>query len=88
MVGHVEGKPSRELTRELMYLVMPEVEGEDEDSSFYGITWNTIIKAWELPKAEDFHLYKSYFNSLVKNELGEMKKERENLKVKKRLRVA
>ena len=71
-----------------MYLVMPEVEGEDEDSSFYGITWNTIIKAWELPKAEDFNLYKSYFNSLVKNELGEMKKERKSLKSKKHSRVA
>jgi len=87
-VGHVEGKPSKELTRELMYLVMPEVEGEDEDSSFYGITWNTIIKAWELPRAEDFHLYKSYFNSLVKNELGEMEKERKSFKTKKHSKVA
>ena len=87
-VGHAEGKPSKELTRELMNLVMPEVEGEDEDSSFYGITWNTIIKAWELPRAEDFHLYKSYFNSLVKNGLGEMEKERKSFKTKKHSKVA
>lgn len=87
-VGHIEGVPSRELTRELMYLVMPEVEGEDEESSFYGITFNTIIKAWDLPKDKDFHLYKRYFNSLVQSELNEMKVSRESLKKKRLYRVA
>lgn len=87
-VGHIEGVPSRELTRELMYLVMPEVEGEDEESSFYGITFNTIIKAWDLPKDKDFHLYKRYFNSLVQSELNEMKLSRESLKMKRLYRVA
>ena len=71
-VGHVDSIPSRELTRELMYLVMPEVEGRNEKSTFYGIMWSTVIEAWELPAAEDFIRYKSYFNSLVKTELKEM----------------
>ena len=53
-VGHVDSIPSRELTRELMYLVMPEVEGRNEKSTFYGIMWSTVIEAWELPAAEDF----------------------------------
>jgi hypothetical protein len=87
-VSHVDGVPSRELTRELMYLVMPEVEGEDEDSSFYGITWNTVIKAWELPQDQDFHLYKRYFNSLVSTELYEMRKARDEKKKKRISRVA
>lgn len=87
-VGHIEGVPSRELTRELMYLVMPEVEGEDEESSFYGITFYTIIKAWDLPKDKDFQLYKRYFNSLVQSELNEMKVSRESLKKKRLYRVA
>jgi len=55
-----------------MYLVMPEVEGRNEKSTFYGIMWSTVIEAWELPAAEDFIRYKSYFNSLVKTELKEM----------------
>ena len=64
--------PSRELTRELMYLVMPEVEGRNERSKFFGMTWHTVISAWELPPAEDFYRYKSYFDSLVKTELKEI----------------
>ena len=71
-VGHVDSTPSRELTRELMYLVMPEVEGRNERSMFFGMTWLTVISAWELPPAEDFYRYKSYFNSLVKTELKEI----------------
>ena len=71
-VGHVDSIPSRELARELMYLVMPEVESRNEKSTFYGIMWSTVIEAWELPAAEDFIQYKSYFNSLVKTELKEM----------------
>ena len=51
---------------------MPEVESRNEKSTFYGITWSTVIEAWELPAAEDFIRYKSYFNSLVKTELKEM----------------
>ena len=71
-VGHVGSVPSRELTRELMYLVMPEVEGRNEGSKFFGVTWHSVITAWDLPPAEDFHRYKSYFNSLVKTELKEI----------------
>ena len=42
-VGFVNNRPSRELVRELMYLTMPEVEGRNEDSKMYGITWQTVI---------------------------------------------
>lgn len=73
-VGHVGSVPSKELTRELMYLVMPEVEGINENSPYYGIMWSTVIEAWKLPAANDFHRYKSYFNSLVNTELKEMEK--------------
>ena len=73
-VGHVDSIPSKELTRELMYLVMPEVEGRNEASTFYGIMWSTVIEAWDLPTAEDFYQYKRYFNSLVKTELKEMER--------------
>ena len=72
-VGHVGTIPSRELTRELMYLVMPEVEN-NESSSFYAITWHSVINAWELPYATDYSNYKRYFNTLVYTELNEMKK--------------
>ena len=57
-----------------MYLVMPEVEGRNENSPYYGIMWSTVIEAWKLPAANDFHRYKSYFNSLVNSELKEMEK--------------
>jgi hypothetical protein len=73
-VGHVGSVPSKELTRELMYLVMPEVEGRNENSPYYGIMWSTVIEAWKLPAANDFYRYKSYFNSLVNTELKEMEK--------------
>ena len=73
-VGHVGSVPSKELTRELMYLVMAEVEGVNENSPYYGVMWSTVIEAWKLPAANDFHRYKSYFNSLVNTELKEMEK--------------
>ena len=44
----------------------------NQRSKFFGMTWHTVISAWELPPAEDFYRYKSYFNSLVKTELKEI----------------
>lgn len=75
-VGHVNGIPSRELTRELMYLTMPDVE-TGSASSFYGITSQAVIDGWNLPSDENYSRYKEYFNLLVKSELIEMKKRRD-----------
>jgi len=71
-VGFVNGRPSRELVRELMYLTMPEAE-TSEDSKMYGVTWFTVIKAWNLEQSDDYHLYKRYFNDCVNTDLKNMK---------------
>ena len=71
-VGFVNGRPSRELVRELMYLTMPEAE-TSEDSKMYGVTWFTVIKAWSLEPSDDYHLYKRYFNDCVNTDLKNMK---------------
>ena len=71
-VGFVNDRPSRELVRELMYLTMPEAE-TSEDSKMYGVTWFTVIKAWNLEQSEDYHLYKRYFNDCVNTDLKNMK---------------
>jgi hypothetical protein len=55
-----------------MYLTMPEVEARNEDSKMYGITWQTVIDAWEFEACENYHLYKSYFNGCVKTDLKNM----------------
>ena len=72
-VGFVNDRPSRELVRELMYLTMPEAE-TSEDSKMYGVTWFTVIKAWNLEPSDDYHLYKGYFNDYVNTDLKNMKK--------------
>ena len=72
----MNGIPSRELTRELMYLTMPDVE-TGSASSFYGITSQAVIDGWNLPSDENYSRYKEYFNLLVKSELIEMKKRRD-----------
>ena len=71
-VGYVNDRPSKELVRELMYLTMPEAE-TSEDSKMYGVTWYTVIKAWNLEPSEDYHLYKRYFNGFVDTDLKNMK---------------
>lgn len=71
-VGFVNDRPIRELVRELMYLTMPEAE-TSEDSKLYGVTWFTVIKAWNLEPSEDYHLYKRYFNNCVNTDLKNMK---------------
>jgi len=71
-VGFVNDRPSRELVRELMYLTMPEAE-TSEDSKMYGVTWFTVIKAWNLEQSDDYHLYKRYFNDCVNTDLKNMK---------------
>ena len=71
-VGYVNDRPSKELVRELMYLTMPEAE-TSEDSKMYGVTWYTVIKAWNLQPSEDYHLYKRYFNGCVDTDLKNMK---------------
>ena len=71
-VGFVNDRPSKELVRELMYLTMPEAETND-DSKMYGVTWFTVIKAWNLEPSEDYHLYKRYFNGCVDTDLKNMK---------------
>tara|TARA_Y100001958_G_scaffold46033_1_gene30722 strand:+ start:185 stop:811 length:627 start_codon:yes stop_codon:yes gene_type:complete len=71
-VGYVNDRPSKELVRELMYLTMPEAE-TNEDSKMYGVTWYTVIKAWNLEPSEDYHLYKRYFNGCVDTDLKNMK---------------
>ena len=71
-VGYVNDRPSKELVRELMYLTMPEAETSD-DSKMYGVTWYTVIKAWNLEPSEDYHLYKRYFNGFVDTDLKNMK---------------
>ena len=71
-VGFVNDRPSRELVRELMYLTMPEAE-TSEDSKMYGVTWFTVIKAWNLEPSDDYHLYKRYFNDCVNTDLKNMK---------------
>ena len=81
-VGYVNDHPSKELVRELMYLTMPEAE-TSEDSKMYGVTWFTVIKAWNLEPSEDYHLYKRYFNGCVDTDLKnikEVKKPKENRK--------
>jgi len=72
-VGFVDDRPSRELVSELMYLTMPEAE-TSEDSKMYGVTWFTVIKAWNLEPSEDYHFYKRYFNDCVNTDLKNMKK--------------
>ena len=81
-VGYVNDRPSKELVRELMYLTMPETE-TSEDSKMYGVTWYTVIKAWNLEPSEDYHLYKRYFNGCVDTDLKNMK-EVKNPKVNRR----
>ena len=71
-VGFVNDRPSKELVRELMYLTMPEAE-TNGDSKMYGVTWFTVIKAWNLEPSEDYHLYKRYFNGCVDTDLKNMK---------------
>lgn len=71
-VGYVNDRPSKELVRELMYLTMPEAE-TSEDSKLYGVTWYTVIKAWNLEPSENYHLYKRYFNGCVDTDLKNMK---------------
>ena len=71
-VGFVNDRPSKELVRELMYLTMPEAETSN-DSKMYGVTWFTVIKAWNLEPSEDYHLYKRYFNGCVDTDLKNMK---------------
>ena len=81
-VGFVNDRPSKELVRELMYLTMPEAETND-DSKMYGVTWFSVIKAWNLEPSEDYHLYKRYFNGCVDTDLKnmkELKKHKENKK--------
>ena len=81
-VGFVNDRPSKELVRELMYLTMPEAETSD-DSKMYGVTWFTVVKAWNLEPSEDYHLYKRYFNGCVDTDLKnmkELKKHKENTK--------
>ena len=81
-VGYVNDRPSKELVRELMYLTMPEAE-TSEDSKLYGVTWYTVIKAWNLEPSENYHLYKRYFNGCVDTDLKNMK-EVKNPKVNRR----
>ena len=81
-VGYVNDRPSKELVRELMYLTMPEAE-TSEDSKMYGVTWYTVINAWNLEPSEDYHLYKRYFNGCVDTDLKNMK-EVKKLKENKR----
>lgn len=71
-VGHVNKRPSKELTLDLMSLVMPEAEGRNEDSSYYGITPRSLLKAWSYPSISDYDQYKKYFNSLVQMELKDI----------------
>ena len=71
-VGFVNDRPSKELVRELMYLTMPEAE-TNGDSKMYGVTWFTVIKAWNLEPSKDYHLYKRYFNGCVDTDLKNMK---------------
>ncbi len=71
-VGFVNNRPSKELVRELMYLTMPEVEGRNEDSRMYGITWSSVIKAWDLESDPNYDMYKKYFNSIVNTDLKNM----------------
>jgi len=71
-VGFVNNRPSKELVRELMYLTMPEVEGRSEDSKMYGVTWSSVLVAWDLEQSDDYHLYKRYFNTLVHTDLKNM----------------
>ena len=77
-VGFVNDRPSKELVRELMYLTMPEVEGRKDNSKMYAVTWSSVIDAWEFDESNDFHLYKSYFNTCVETDLKNMK-QTENL---------
>jgi len=71
-VGFVNNRPSKELVRELMYLTMPEVEGRNEDSKMYGITWSSVIEAWKLQANPNYDMYKKYFNSLINTDLKNM----------------
>lgn len=66
-VGHINGKPSKSLARDLMSLTMPEVECNNEKSKWYGVSISTIAKAWELENDLNYSLYKRYFNAYVEN---------------------
>ena len=57
-VGHTT-ESLKKLTRELMYLVMPEMESRNADSPYYGIGWDSLISAWELNPDEDYHVTKA-----------------------------
>ena len=81
-VGFVNNRPSRELVRELMYLTMPEAE-TSEDSKMYGVTWFSVIKAWNFEPSEDYHLYKKYFNGCVDTDLKNMKEQEKPLEKRK-----
>ena len=72
-VGFGNNGPSKELVRELMYLTMPEAE-TSESSKMYGVTWSTVIKAWNLEPSENYSLYKRYFSSCVDTDLKNMNK--------------
>ena len=81
-VGFVNNRPSRELVRELMYLTMPEAE-TSEDSKMYGVTWFSVIKAWNLEPSKDYHSYKRYFNGCVDTALKNMKAQEKPLEKRK-----
>ena len=51
---------------------MPEVEGRNEDSKMYGITWSSVIEAWNLQADPNYDMYKKYFNSLINTDLKNM----------------
>lgn len=74
-VGFVKNKPSKELVRELMYLTMPEVEANNEDSKMYGVTWYSVIKAWNLQPCDNYDMFKKYFTLCVNTDLNNMAKQ-------------
>jgi len=74
-VGFVKNKPSKELVRELMYLTMPEVEANNEDSKMYGVTWYSVIKAWNLQPCDNYDMFKKYFTLCVNTDLKNMAKQ-------------
>ena len=73
-VGHINGKPSKSLVRDLMSLTMTEVECNNEKSKWYGVSISTVIKAWELMDDPNYLLYKKYFNAYVENTIRSMNK--------------
>ena len=38
----------------------------------YGITWSSVIKAWDLESDPNYDMYKKYFNSIVNTDLKNM----------------